>query len=238
MWKYCPQLPAFLSAASRFGLCPVLIHAARKMNRKQGQFARSGKQSMLSWQAMMPERVFRFTMSVKGKAINSERIESLDQNPPRSALWRCRAGYRIESVRMRKGLEFDVADSYLRPLGAGVDHRAVLHGGGYLSESPKTHRQVSIAWPKLPGSRSTDSTIDWLPSIPFRRAVEDAAKAYEWLLTRHPRAAHPCWGRFGRGRARHRDSGRRSVTAGGRCRRPCCLLAVSALAVTGDSVEA
>ena len=62
---------------------------------------------MLSWQAMILNGFFRFTMKRHGKKpINLERLRAMTKNPPRSAL-AVPTGYVIESVRSEQGLEFD-----------------------------------------------------------------------------------------------------------------------------------
>jgi acetyl esterase/lipase len=85
-------------------------------------------------------------------------------------------------------LEFDVAD-----LSPTASHRSpvivlYLHGGGYLFGSPKTHRQVLIAMAKAFQAPAYGLDYRLAPEHPFPAAVEDAAKAYQWLLTRHPEA--------------------------------------------------
>jgi acetyl esterase/lipase len=63
-----------------------------------------------------------------------------------------------------------------------------LHGGGYLFGSPKTHRQVLIAMAKAFQAPAYSLDYRLAPEHPFPAAVEDAAKAYQWLLTAHPQA--------------------------------------------------
>jgi monoterpene epsilon-lactone hydrolase len=143
---------------------------------------------MLSWQAMLLNGFFRLTMKRHGKRpINLERLRAMSKNPPRSAL-AVPAGYTIESLRNEQGLEFDVAD-----LSRAVLHQPAvvvlyLHGGGYLFGSPKTHRQVLIAMAKAFQAPAYGLDYRLAPEHPFPAAVEDAARAYQWLLTRHPDA--------------------------------------------------
>jgi len=63
-----------------------------------------------------------------------------------------------------------------------------LHGGGYLFGSPKTHRQVLIAMAKAFQAPAYGLDYRLAPEHPFPAAVDDAAKAYQWLLNRHPEA--------------------------------------------------
>jgi len=116
-----------------------------------------------------------------------QRLRAMGKNPPRSAL-AVPPGYTVESLRNEQGLEFDVAD-----LSPTASHRSsvivlYLHGGGYLFGSPKTHRQVLIAMAKAFQAPAYGLDYRLAPEHPFPAAVEDAAKAYQWLLTRHPEA--------------------------------------------------
>jgi monoterpene epsilon-lactone hydrolase len=143
---------------------------------------------MLSWQAMLLNGFFRLTMKRHGKkAINVQRLRAMGENAPRSAL-AVPPGYSVEGLRTEQGLEFDVAD-----LSPTASHRSpvivlYLHGGGYLFGSPKTHRQVLIAMAKAFQAPAYGLDYRLAPEHPFSAAVEDAAKAYQWLLTRHPEA--------------------------------------------------
>jgi epsilon-lactone hydrolase len=143
---------------------------------------------MLSWQAMLLNGFFRLTMKRHGKkAINVQRLRAMGENAPRSAL-AVPPGYSVEGLRTEQGLEFDVAD-----LSPTASHRSpvivlYLHGGGYLFGSPKTHRQVLIAMAKAFQAPAYGLDYRLAPEHPFPAAVEDAAKAYQWLLTRHPEA--------------------------------------------------
>jgi epsilon-lactone hydrolase len=142
---------------------------------------------MLSWQAMLLNGFFRITMKRHGKKpINLQRLRAMTKNPPRSAL-AVPTGYTVESLRNEQGLEFDVAEARDAP------HRPTvivlyLHGGGYLFGSPKTHRQVLIAMAKAFQAPAYGLDYRLAPEHPFPAAVEDAANAYRWLLTRHPEA--------------------------------------------------
>jgi epsilon-lactone hydrolase len=143
---------------------------------------------MPSWQAMLLNGFFRLTMKRHGnKPLNLGRLRAMSKNPPRSAL-AIPAGYTVESLRNDQGLEFDVAD-----LSRAQAHRSpiivlYLHGGGYLFGSPKTHRQVLIAMAKAFQAPAYALDYRLAPEHPFPAAVEDAAQAYRWLITRHPEA--------------------------------------------------
>ena len=142
---------------------------------------------MLSWQALLLNVFFRFTMKRHGKKpLDLQRLRAMDKNPPRSAL-AIPAGYSVESLA-EQGLAFDVAD-----LVRAAPHRPAivvlyLHGGGYLFGSPKTHRQVLIAMAKAFQAPVYGLDYRLAPEHPFPAAVHDGAKAYQWLLARHPEA--------------------------------------------------
>jgi epsilon-lactone hydrolase len=142
---------------------------------------------MLSWQAMLLNGFFRFTMKRHGKKpIDVERLRAMGRNPPRSAL-AVPAGYRVDNVTS-EGLDFDVADLSASGKPAADSVVLYLHGGGYLFGSPKTHRQVLIAMAKA--FRGPCYGLDYrlAPEHPFPAPLEDAMAAYRWLLLRHPRA--------------------------------------------------
>jgi epsilon-lactone hydrolase len=143
---------------------------------------------MLSWQAMVLNGFLRFTMKRHGKkALNLERVRAMTKNPPRSAL-AVPAGYTVESIG-DQGLEFDVAKPSTALAGSPPLIVLYLHGGGYLFGSPKTHRQVLIAMAKAFQAPAYGLDYRLAPEHPFPAAVEDAAKAYQWLLARHPEAS-------------------------------------------------
>ncbi len=137
---------------------------------------------------MLLNGFFRFTMKRHGKkSLDLQRLRAMGKNPPRSAL-AVPAGYSVTSIRNEQGLEFDVADA--SP--PASDQPAVivlyLHGGGYLFGSPKTHRQVLIAMAQAFQAPAYGLDYRLAPEHPFPAAVEDAARAYQWLLARHPGA--------------------------------------------------
>jgi epsilon-lactone hydrolase len=193
---------------------------------------------MLSWQAMLLNGFFRFTMKRHGKRpINIERLRAMSRNPPRSVL-AVPAGYRVDGMAAEQGLNFDVAD--LSASGNSAPNIVVLylHGGGYLFGSPKTHRQVLIAMAKAFQAPCYGLDYRLAPEHPFPAALEDATAAYRWLLARHPEAQIALAGdSAGAGLAiatavAVRDAG---------LRLPSAIIGFSPysdLAVTGESVEA
>jgi epsilon-lactone hydrolase len=141
---------------------------------------------MLSWQAMLLNGFFRLTMKRHGKKpINVERLRAMTKNTPRSAL-AVPPGYKVEYLQTDQGLEFDIADQLAPRTHAMSSIVLYLHGGGYLFGSPKTHRQVLLAMAKAFDAPAYGLDYRLAPEHPFPAAVEDAAKAYRWLLARHP----------------------------------------------------
>ncbi|MGV8997213.1 MAG: alpha/beta hydrolase [Parvibaculaceae bacterium] len=57
-----------------------------------------------------------------------------------------------------------------------------LHGGGYILCSPDTHRSLVAALAKKSGSRALLIDYRLAPEHPFPAAIDDAMKAYRWLL--------------------------------------------------------
>jgi len=180
---------------------------------------------------------FRFTMKRHGKKpLNLKRLRAMTKNPPRRVM-AVPTGYKVESVRSEQGLAFDVVDlSSARTIPATIV--LYLHGGGYLFGSPQTHRQVLIAMAKAFQAPVYGLDYRLAPEHPFPAAVEDAALAYEWLLTRHPGAAIVLAGdSAGAGLAIATAVGVRDS----RLKLPQAIVAFSPysdLAVTGVSVEA
>ncbi|HSZ09367.1 MAG TPA: alpha/beta hydrolase [Steroidobacteraceae bacterium] len=193
---------------------------------------------MLSWQAMLLNGFFRLTLKRDGrKPINIERLRAMTKNPPRRVL-SVPTGYSVQAVRSEEGLDFDVADSSAARTLPPSTIVLYLHGGGYLFGSPKTHRQVLIAMAKAFQAPVYGLDYRLAPEHPFPAPVEDAAKAYEWLLIRHPGASIVLAGdSAGAGLAIATAVGVR----GGGLKAPLAIVAFSPyadLAVTGASVEA
>jgi acetyl esterase/lipase len=57
-----------------------------------------------------------------------------------------------------------------------------LHGGGYVIGSPSTHRGLAERLSKAAGARVLVIDYRLAPEHPFPAPVEDATKAYRWLL--------------------------------------------------------
>jgi acetyl esterase/lipase len=68
----------------------------------------------------------------------------------------------------------------------GVDPDRViyyLHGGGYAMGSVNTHREMISRISRASGARALAIDYRLAPEHPFPAAVEDATKAYRWLLS-------------------------------------------------------
>src|SRR5258706_12390234 len=76
-----------------------------------------------------------------------------------------------------------VPGEWARARGAAAD-RAVLylHGGGYVLGSIGTHRELAARISAASGARCLVIDYRLGPEHPFPAAVEDAVKAYRWLL--------------------------------------------------------
>lgn len=57
-----------------------------------------------------------------------------------------------------------------------------LHGGGYFFCSPRTHRPVTTALARQLGGRTLALQYRLAPEFPYPAALEDAVRAYQWLL--------------------------------------------------------
>lgn len=69
----------------------------------------------------------------------------------------------------------------------GADSETVvyyLHGGGYSIGSINTHRQLIANISRAAGARAFAIDYRLAPENPFPAAIEDATKAYRWLLGR------------------------------------------------------
>jgi acetyl esterase/lipase len=57
-----------------------------------------------------------------------------------------------------------------------------LHGGGYVSCTPRTHRPITASLARLTYQRVFAVDYRLAPEAPFPAAVDDAARAFAWLL--------------------------------------------------------
>jgi epsilon-lactone hydrolase len=57
-----------------------------------------------------------------------------------------------------------------------------LHGGGYVSCSPQTHRPITTSLARMTQCRVLSLDYRWAPEHPFPAAVDDTAAAFLWLV--------------------------------------------------------
>ena len=57
-----------------------------------------------------------------------------------------------------------------------------LHGGGYVSCTPQTHRPITAALARMAYQRVFALDYRLAPEVPFPAAVDDAAHAFQWLM--------------------------------------------------------
>jgi monoterpene epsilon-lactone hydrolase len=138
---------------------------------------------MISWQAMTLNGILRLTFKRRGKRPID--LRRLRRDPARFAL-AVPAGFVVETLRTEDGLGFDVVEALAAPNPTPKVVVLYLHGGGYIFGSPKTHRQTLIAMARAFGAPVYGLDYRLAPEHPFPAAVEDAARAYQWLLRKYP----------------------------------------------------
>ena len=69
-------------------------------------------------------------------------------------------------------------------LPVGPSHHTILyvHGGGYVSCSPVTHRPITATLARLTPARVFALDYRLAPEHPYPAALEDVERAYQWLL--------------------------------------------------------
>lgn len=141
---------------------------------------------MISWQAMALNSFLRLTMKRQGrKPINLTRLRESTSNPSRFTL-SIPAEYSVTTLRSDTGLSFDLVEARERSATFAKLLVLYLHGGGYIFGSPRTHRQALVAMAQAFAAPVYGLDYRLAPEHPFPAAVEDAERAYAWLLTRHP----------------------------------------------------
>jgi acetyl esterase/lipase len=78
----------------------------------------------------------------------------------------------------------DLCGEWIIPQANDFDDRVLLylHGGGYVSCSPQSHRPVTAALARLLHHRVFALEYRLAPESPFPAAVDDAAHAFVWLI--------------------------------------------------------
>ncbi len=76
-----------------------------------------------------------------------------------------------------------VAAEWTRPPGVSEDVTLLYHhGGGYCAGSPRTHRALVGHFAREIGARALSVDYRLAPEHPFPAALEDALRAYRWVL--------------------------------------------------------
>src|SRR5262249_33540485 len=97
-------------------------------------------------------------------------------------------GYRVDELRAPNQLRFDVADRAEPRSQPAATVVLYMHGGGYFTCSPKTHRPIILATAKAFDAPAYGLDYRLAPEHPSPAAVEDATSAYRWLLDKHRNA--------------------------------------------------
>jgi acetyl esterase/lipase len=97
---------------------------------------------------------------------------------PRFWQWITARGVAIEPVRVE-----GIRGEWIRPPGS-IDDAAILyiHGGGFVSCSPRTHRPITAALSRRTGLPVFAVDYRLAPECPFPAAIDDGLDAYEWLI--------------------------------------------------------
>src|SRR5215471_1186305 len=78
----------------------------------------------------------------------------------------------------------DICGEWVAPDENYFDDRVLLylHGGGYVSCNPRTHRPITASLARLLHWRVFALDYRLAPESPFPNAVDDAARAFSWLM--------------------------------------------------------
>jgi len=94
-------------------------------------------------------------------------------------------------VSYKKIQNADICGEWVIPNSNYYDDRVLLylHGGGYVSCSAQSHRSITAALARLLSWRVFALDYRLAPEAPFPAAVDDAARAFNWLIKQgfHPR---------------------------------------------------
>ena len=91
--------------------------------------------------------------------------------------WMRTFGIRIVNTR-----DSGVNGEWLSPPEPGARTILYFHGGGYVSCSPATHRPITAALARLTPARVFALDYRLAPEHPFPAALDDAVRAYRWIL--------------------------------------------------------
>jgi acetyl esterase/lipase len=103
---------------------------------------------------------------------------------PAPYAWLSLGGVRCEPVRADAARTAGVRGEWIVPRGPGSPPGVLLyvHGGGFVSCSPRTYRPVTAALARRTGRRVLAVDYRLAPEARFPAALDDVAAAYRWLL--------------------------------------------------------
>lgn len=93
--------------------------------------------------------------------------------------WQWLRSFGIRVTRTGAG---DPPGEWLAPRRAARHVILYLHGGGYVACSPATHRPITAALARLTPARVFAPAYRLAPEDPYPAALDDAERAYHWLL--------------------------------------------------------
>jgi acetyl esterase/lipase len=85
-------------------------------------------------------------------------------------------------VRITAGVVGEVPGEWVEPSGDATATLLYLHGGGYFSMSPKTHRPITVGFARR-GFRVFAPDYRLAPENKFPAAIEDAVRCYRGILS-------------------------------------------------------
>lgn len=94
---------------------------------------------------------------------------------------------RTRGLTLTQVNEDGVRGEWLTPVGLSPHILLFLHGGGYVSCSPRSHRPITGTLARLLKQRVFSLDQRLAPEHPFPAAVDDASAAYQWLLKKGTR---------------------------------------------------
>lgn len=90
--------------------------------------------------------------------------------------------FRTRGLRLSTVCDQGVRGEWVAPEDAGRGVILYLHGGGFVSCSPATHRPITAALARLSRLRVFSPDYRIAPEHRYPAALEDAVAAYQWLL--------------------------------------------------------
>jgi monoterpene epsilon-lactone hydrolase len=143
------------------------------MNRDQGIWGRY----LASWQAHLATWIIRNRLKPRLRRARDLAEARRLLTPPRFSV--------PAGVRLKHGVVSGISGEWVEPVGAAPLTLIYLHGGGYYSCSPKTHRPVTAGFAAR-GFRVFAPAYRLAPEHPFPAALEDALGVYRGLRADTP----------------------------------------------------